>query len=63
MVQLVKDQDLSLQRLGWLLWHGFSLWPRNFQVAPAFTKNDCKKKENPCSPLCSLHAGREGAKS
>ena len=30
--QWVKDPRLSLQRLGWLLWHGFNTWPRNFHI-------------------------------
>ena len=30
--QQVKNPMLSLQWLGLLPWHGFSLWPRNFHM-------------------------------
>ena len=39
MAQQVKDPALLLQQLGWLLWHGFSPWPRNFRSAADTAKN------------------------
>ena len=32
LAQRIKDPMLSLQWLGWLLWHGFNPWPRNFHT-------------------------------
>ena len=32
MVQWIKDPVLSLQQLGSLLWHRFSLWPGNYHM-------------------------------
>ena len=41
-VQQVGDLALSLQCLGSVLWHGFSLWPRSFLLPWVQSK---KKKE------------------
>lgn len=41
MAQWVKDAALSLQRLGLLLWLGFSPWPRNLHV-PGVSQNKTK---------------------
>ena len=42
--QWVKDPMLSLQQLGSLLWHGFSLWPGNFHMPAVQPKIKIKKK-------------------
>ena len=36
--QQIKDLALSLQQLGWLQWHGFDHWPRNFHMLWALPK-------------------------
>ena len=45
MVQLVKDLGLSLQQSGWLLWRGFSPWPRNFYMLWAWPKGKEKRQK------------------
>ena len=44
LAQWVKDPMLSLQQLGSLLWHGFSLWPGNFHMPAVQPKIKIKKK-------------------
>ena len=41
MAQWVKDPALSLQQLGLLLWHGFSLWPEELPHAAGAAKKNC----------------------
>ena len=48
--QRVKDPALSPQQLGWLLWCGFDLWPRNFYMMPP-TKKEKKKIAIPSAYL------------
>ena len=38
----LRIQALSLQWLGWLLWHRFDPWPRNFHMPQTWSK---KKKK------------------
>ena len=43
--QWIKDPMLSLQCLGLLLWHGFSLWPGNFHMLWAQPKKKQQKQK------------------
>ena len=48
MAQQVKDLVLSLQWLGFLLWHRFDPWPGNFHVPQVQPK---KSVASPCKLL------------
>ena len=43
MAQWVKYLALSLQQLGWLLWHGFEPWPKNFPILRVWPKKKRKR--------------------
>ena len=45
MVWRVEDPGLSLQQLGWLLWHGFDPWPGNFHICEAKINKQIKMKD------------------
>ena len=45
MAQQVKDPVLSLQQVGWLLWHRSDPWLENFRITPAKPKKEKKEKE------------------
>ena len=45
-VQWVKNPASSLQWLGLLLWLEFSLWPRNFHMPQAQTKQNKQTKNS-----------------
>ena len=44
MSQQIKDLALSLQWLGWLLWHRFESWPRELPHAVGAAKKEKEKK-------------------
>ena len=44
MTHQVKDPVLSLQQLGWLLWHKFNPWPGNFCMLWVLQKRKRKKE-------------------
>lgn len=44
MAQQAKDPELSLQRLGSLLWQVFVPWSRNFHMLGAWTRKEKKEK-------------------
>ena len=45
-MQQIKDPALSLQRLGSLLWHRFSPWPRNFHLPWGQQNKQTNKQTN-----------------
>ena len=56
MAQWVKDQALSLQQLGLLLWPGFDPWPRNFWMPWAWPKKKKKSKNWKPEENCGIEA-------
>ena len=49
MAQQAKDPALSLQQLGFLLWHRLDPWPRNFYMP------QCKKKKKKEKKSLNFH--------
>ena len=45
MVRWVKDLALLLQWLGSLLWHGFTSWPKYFNMPQVWRPEKKKKKK------------------